>query len=226
MAEQPLAAIILAAGQGTRMKSELHKVLHPVAGLPMLHHLLDSLAAAGAARQVVVVGARREQVEASVASRGVDIAHQAEQLGTAHAALQAKAALAGFYGIAIVCFGDTPFLRPETLARLKDRLLAEDAPRVAVLGFVPDDAKAYGRIIADDAGAISKMVEFKDATRTNARSGCAIPASPRCARPICGRCSNASATTMRRANIICPTSSCWRWPMATRRWWSRPIPTN
>jgi bifunctional UDP-N-acetylglucosamine pyrophosphorylase/glucosamine-1-phosphate N-acetyltransferase len=164
MAEQPLAAIILAAGQGTRMKSDLHKVLHPVAGQPMLHHLLDSLQAAGAARQVVVVGARRDQVEASVASRGVDIAHQAEQLGTAHAALQAKQALAGFDGIAIVCFGDTPFLRPETILRLKDRLLADDAPRVAVLGFVPDDAKAYGRIIADDAGSISKMVEFKDAT--------------------------------------------------------------
>jgi bifunctional UDP-N-acetylglucosamine pyrophosphorylase/glucosamine-1-phosphate N-acetyltransferase len=164
MAEQPLAAIILAAGQGTRMKSDLHKVLHPVAGQPMLHHLLDSLQAAGAARQVVVVGARRDQVEASVASRGVDIAHQAEQLGTAHAALQANQALAGFDGIAIVCFGDTPFLRPETISRLKDRLLADDAPRVAVLGFVPDDAKAYGRIIADDAGSISKMVEFKDAT--------------------------------------------------------------
>ena len=164
MAEQPLAAIILAAGQGTRMKSELHKVLHPIAGQPMLHHLLDSLEAAGAARQVVVVGARREQVEASVAPRGADIAHQAEQLGTAHAALQAKDALAGFDGIAIVCFGDTPFLRPETVARLRDRLLADDAPRVAVLGFVPDDAKAYGRIIADETGAISKMVEFKDAT--------------------------------------------------------------
>lgn len=164
MAEQPLAAIILAAGQGTRMKSELHKVLHPIAGQPMLHHLLDSLEAAGAARQVVVVGARREQVEASVVSRGVDIAHQAEQLGTAHAALQAKDALAGFDGIAVVCFGDTPFLRPETIALLRDRLVADDGPRVAVLGFVPDDAKAYGRIIADDAGSISKMVEFKDAT--------------------------------------------------------------
>lgn len=164
MAEQPLAAIILAAGQGTRMKSELHKVLHPIAGQPMLHHLLHSLEAAGAARQVVVVGARREQVEASVAPRGVDIAHQAEQLGTAHAALQAKDALAGFDGVAIVCFGDTPFLKPDTIVRLRDRLLAEDAPRAAVLGFVPDDAKAYGRIIADDTGSISKMVEFKDAT--------------------------------------------------------------
>jgi bifunctional UDP-N-acetylglucosamine pyrophosphorylase/glucosamine-1-phosphate N-acetyltransferase len=163
MGEQALAAIILAAGQGTRMKSDLHKVLHPVAGRPMLDHLLASLTAAGAARQVVVVGARREQVEASVAARGVAIAHQAEQLGTAHAALQARDALAGFDGIAIICFGDTPFLKPDTIRRLTERLSAADAPRVAVLGFTPDDAKAYGRIIADDAGNIAKMVEFKDA---------------------------------------------------------------
>lgn len=164
MGEQALAAIILAAGQGTRMKSDLHKVLHPVAGLPMLHHLLESLSAAGAARQVVVVGARREQVEASVAPRGVAIANQAEQLGTAHAALQAKAALADFDGIAIVCFGDTPFLKPDTIRRLAERLSAPDGPRVAVLGFTPDDAKAYGRIIADASGNIAKMVEFKDAS--------------------------------------------------------------
>jgi len=164
MGEQALAAIILAAGQGTRMKSDLHKVLHPVAGLPMLYHLLESLSAAGAARQVVVVGARREQVEASVAPRGVAIAHQAEQLGTAHAALQAREALADFDGIAIVCFGDTPFLQPDTIRRLTDRLSAADGPRVAVLGFTPDDAKAYGRIIADASGNIAKMVEFKDAS--------------------------------------------------------------
>ncbi|MDM7956443.1 bifunctional UDP-N-acetylglucosamine diphosphorylase/glucosamine-1-phosphate N-acetyltransferase GlmU [Blastomonas sp.] len=164
MGEQALTAIILAAGQGTRMKSDLHKVLHPVAGLSMLHHLLESLTAAGAARQVVVVGARREQVEASVAPRGVAIAHQAEQLGTAHAALQAKAALADFDGTAIVCFGDTPFLKPDTIRRLTERLSAPDAPRVAVLGFTPDDAKAYGRIIADESGTIAKMVEFKDAS--------------------------------------------------------------
>lgn len=163
MGEQALAAIILAAGQGTRMKSDLHKVLHPIAGQPMLQHLLASFDTAGAAQQVVVVGVRREQVEAAVASHGVRIAHQAEQLGTAHAALQARAALEDFDGIAIVCFGDTPFLKPDTIKQLADRLQADDAPRVAVLGFVPDDAKAYGRIIADTDGTIAKMVEFKDA---------------------------------------------------------------
>lgn len=161
---KPIAAIILAAGSGTRMKSDTHKVLHPIAGKLMLLHLTDAFAAAGAAEKVVVVGARREQVEAAVAPLGVRIAHQAEQLGTAHAALMARDALAGFDGIVIVAFGDTPFLSAQTIAAMAARLDAADAPRVAVLGFRPDDAKAYGRIIADVDGAIAKMVEYKDAT--------------------------------------------------------------
>lgn len=161
---KPIAAIILAAGSGTRMKSDTHKVLHPIAGRPMLLHLTDAFTAAGAAEKVVVVGARREQVEAAVAPLGVKIAHQAEQLGTAHAALMAREALSGFDGIVIVCFGDTPFLKAQTIAAMAARLDAADAPRVAVLGFRPDDAKAYGRIIADAEGAIAKMVEYKDAT--------------------------------------------------------------
>ena len=161
---KPIAAIILAAGSGTRMKSDTHKVLHKIAGKPMLLHLTDAFAAAGAAEKVVVVGARREQVEGAVAPLGVRIAHQDEQLGTAHAALMAREALAGFDGIVIVAFGDTPFLSAQTIAAMAARLDAADAPRVAVLGFRPDDAKAYGRIIADADGAIAKMVEFKDAT--------------------------------------------------------------
>ncbi|RYY43924.1 MAG: bifunctional UDP-N-acetylglucosamine diphosphorylase/glucosamine-1-phosphate N-acetyltransferase GlmU [Sphingomonadales bacterium] len=161
---KPIAAIILAAGSGTRMKSDTHKVLHPIAGKPMLLHLTDAFAAAGAAEKVVVVGARREQVEAAVAPLGVKIAHQGEQLGTAHAALMAREALVGFDGIVIVAFGDTPFLSAQTIAAMAARLDAADAPRVAVLGFRPDDAKAYGRIIADADGAIAKMVEYKDAT--------------------------------------------------------------
>jgi bifunctional UDP-N-acetylglucosamine pyrophosphorylase/glucosamine-1-phosphate N-acetyltransferase len=160
----PIAAIILAAGMGTRMKSDLHKVLHPIAGRPMLLHLIDSFAAAGASEQVVVVGARRDQVEGAVAPLGVKIAAQEEQLGTAHAALMAREALAGFDGIAIVAFGDTPFLKAETIAAMAARLDAPDKPRVAVLGFRPDDSKAYGRIIADRDGGIAKMVEYKDAS--------------------------------------------------------------
>src|ERR1700733_10151727 len=102
----PVAAVILAAGKGTRMKSDLHKVLHPIAGRPMLLHLIDSFDALGATERVVVVGSLAKQVEAAVAPLGVKTVMQAEQLGTAHAALQAKAALAGFDGVAVVCFGD------------------------------------------------------------------------------------------------------------------------
>lgn len=160
----PLAVIILAAGKGTRMKSDLHKVLHPIAGRSMLLHLIDSLNQAGATRRVVVVGASGEQVEQAVAATGVEIAWQREQLGTAHAALQAKAALADFDGVAIVCFGDTPLLATDTVARLAARLEAEDTPTVAVLGFRPADARAYGRIIAEADGTIRKMVEYKDAS--------------------------------------------------------------
>lgn len=163
-ARSPLAVIILAAGKGTRMKSDLHKVLHPIAGRPMLLHLIDSLDAAGATRRVVVVGASGEQVEAAVSGTGVEIAWQREQLGTAHAALQAKAALADFDGVAIVCFGDTPLLATDTVARLAARLDGEDAPMVAVLGFRPADAAAYGRVIAEADGTIRKMIEYKDAS--------------------------------------------------------------
>jgi bifunctional UDP-N-acetylglucosamine pyrophosphorylase/glucosamine-1-phosphate N-acetyltransferase len=162
---QPIAAIILAAGKGTRMKSDLHKVLHPIAGRPMLLQLIDSFERAGATRSVVVAGAGREQLEAAVVGHPVTLALQAEQLGTAHAALQAKDALAGFDGTAIVCFGDTPFLDAATIARLATRLEAPDAPRVVMLGFRPDDPKAYGRIIARADGSIAKMVEYKDATQ-------------------------------------------------------------
>ena len=164
MSTRPVAAIILAAGMGTRMKSDLHKVLHPIAGRPMLLHLVDSFSAAGAARSVVVVGARREQIEAVVVPLGIVTALQSEQLGTAHAARHARQALDGFDGIAIVCFGDAPFLRPETIAAMVARMDAPDAPRVVMLGFRPDDAKAYGRIVADADGTIRKMVEYKDAS--------------------------------------------------------------
>ncbi|MGN5374808.1 MAG: bifunctional UDP-N-acetylglucosamine diphosphorylase/glucosamine-1-phosphate N-acetyltransferase GlmU [Sphingomonas hengshuiensis] len=164
MSTQPIAAVILAAGQGTRMKSTRHKVLHPLAGQPMLFHLLDSLSAAGVTRRVVIVGAVGEQVEQAVAGRGVEIAWQREQLGTAHAALQARETLADHDGIVLICFGDTPLLSADTVARLTARLDAADRPTVAVLGFRPADAAAYGRIIADDAGNIARMVEYKDAS--------------------------------------------------------------
>ena len=163
-ASRPLAVIILAAGQGTRMKSSLHKVLHPVAGRPMLLHLLASVAALEPERQVVVVGAGREQVEAAVAGTGAVIAVQDKQLGTGHAVAQAHDALAGFAGDVLILYGDVPLVSGATMRAMLDRLNRGDDPRAVVLGFRPDDAAAYGRIIADGQGIIEKMVEFKDAS--------------------------------------------------------------
>lgn len=159
--DTPLAVIVLAAGKGTRMKSDLHKVLHPIAGRPMLMNLLGSLGELNPARQVIVAGDRREQIEAALAGSGAEVVVQDPQLGTAHAALMAKDALADFDGLVLVCFGDVPFLSSDTVARL---CAALSAAKVAVLGFRPADSAAYGRIIADAAGTVAKMVEHKDAT--------------------------------------------------------------
>ena len=158
-----IAAVILAAGKGTRMKSSLHKVLHPIAGRPMLDHLMASVAALNPARQVVVVGSGREQLEAALGGRA-QTCLQEPQLGTGHAVQQAEDALAGFDGDVLVLYGDVPFVRPETMQRMLDRLHAPDAPAVVVLGFEPDDTLQYGRVIADAEGRILRMVEHKDAT--------------------------------------------------------------
>ena len=160
---RPLAAIILAAGKGTRMKSDLHKVLHPIAGRPMLLHLIAAVAALKAERTVVVTGAGRAQVEAAVSPLGIATAPQAEQLGTGHAVAQAEAALAGFDGDVLILYGDVPLVTSATMQAMIDRLNADDAPAIVVLGFRPADAAAYGRVIAT-GGIIDKMVEYKDAT--------------------------------------------------------------
>ena len=161
--QQPIAAIILAAGKGTRMKSDMHKVLHPIAGRPMVLHLIESVAALSPERTVVVVGAGRDQVEAAVAPHGVTVAHQAEQLGTGHAVAQAETALAGFSGDVLILYGDVPLVSTDTMRRMIARLNETDAPAAVVLGFRPEEPGAYGRILADADGRIGRMVEFKDA---------------------------------------------------------------
>jgi bifunctional UDP-N-acetylglucosamine pyrophosphorylase/glucosamine-1-phosphate N-acetyltransferase len=164
MNDQSIAVIILAAGKGTRMKSDLHKVLHPIAGRPMLHHLVASAATLHPARTVVVTGAGREQVERAVAPLGIATALQAEQLGTGHAVAQARDTLAGFEGDVLILYGDVPLVTAATMQRMIDRLHGDDAPAAVVLGFRPADPGAYGRVIADDAGRIDRMVEYKDAS--------------------------------------------------------------
>jgi bifunctional UDP-N-acetylglucosamine pyrophosphorylase/glucosamine-1-phosphate N-acetyltransferase len=161
---QPLAIVVLAAGKGTRLKSDLHKVLHPIAGRPMIEHLLASAARLAPERQVVVVGSGREQLERQLAGRAA-LAVQEPQQGTGHAVQQAEAALAGFSGDVLILYGDVPFVSERTMRAMLDRLHDEDAPAVVVLAFEPDEALQYGRVIAEQ-GRITRMVEHKDATET------------------------------------------------------------
>ena len=160
--DTPLAIIILAAGKGTRMNSDLHKVLHPIAGRPMIEHLLASAAELNPERQVVVAGHGREQLEAQLGTRAV-IAVQDPQLGTGHAVQQAEAALTGFDGVVLVLYGDVPFVAAATMRAMIARLQAADQPAVVVLGFEPADTLQYGRVI-NDGDRIVKMVEHKDAS--------------------------------------------------------------
>ncbi len=163
MNQSKFSVVILAAGQGTRMRSDMHKVLHPIAGKPMLLHLLSTVDGMGAERRVVVVGKGREQIEVVVDGNGVATALQAEQKGTGHAVQMAEQALAGFDGPVLILYGDTPFVTEATLRRMLDRLAQPDDPGVVVLASSPADGKTYGRVILGDGDHISKMVEYKDA---------------------------------------------------------------
>jgi bifunctional UDP-N-acetylglucosamine pyrophosphorylase/glucosamine-1-phosphate N-acetyltransferase len=162
--QRRFAVIILAAGQGTRMRSDTHKVLHPIAGRGLLLHLLDTVDALGAERRIVVLGKGREQVEAAIAGRGVEIAVQAEQKGTGHAVQQAAEALGDYPGPVVILYGDTPFVESATLERMLDRLEAPDHPGIVVLASSPADPLTYGRVILDEGDRIARMVEYKDAT--------------------------------------------------------------
>jgi bifunctional UDP-N-acetylglucosamine pyrophosphorylase/glucosamine-1-phosphate N-acetyltransferase len=165
MSEQRrFAVVILAAGQGTRMRSDTHTVLHPIASRPLLLHLLDRLDQLGADKRVVVVGKGRDQVEVALNGRDVIVAHQAEQKGTGHAVQQAGQALTGYDGPVLILYGDTPFVEAETLRRMLDRLDGDGGPGVVVLASTPPDPLKYGRIILGEGDHIAKMVEYKDAT--------------------------------------------------------------
>ena len=167
--QRRFAVIILAAGQGTRMRSDTHKVLHPIASQPLLLHLLDRVDALGAERRVVVVGKGRDQVEKAIAGRNVAIAVQSEQKGTGHGVQQAEATLQGYDGPVIVLYGDTPFVDTATLRQMLDRLDAGGGPGVVVLASSPEDPLKYGRIILGEGDRIARMVEYKDATEEERR---------------------------------------------------------
>jgi bifunctional UDP-N-acetylglucosamine pyrophosphorylase/glucosamine-1-phosphate N-acetyltransferase len=149
------AAIILAAGQGTRMKSRTPKVLHKVGGRAMLDWAIDSAERLGCARIVVVVGTHAPEVRAHVEARlGADaIAVQDPPLGTGHAVRAAEAALTGFSGDVVVTYADAPLVRPETIAELF--ALREAGAGIAVLGFEAADPCGYGRLMRDESGALA-----------------------------------------------------------------------
>ena len=173
-------AIILAAGLGTRMKSALPKALHPIAGRPMLRHLLASCEAVFD-RIVVVVGPDMQAVAAAAAPHEVVVQH--DRLGTAHAALQA-AALFGDGEVAVL-YADNPLIRPDTLRTLRDRRSAGDAG-LALLAMRPADPARYGRVVARD-GIVDRIVEWRDASAAERNIGLCN------AGVLC-----ASATDMRR----------------------------
>lgn len=163
---RPLAAVIMAAGQGKRMNNpDKAKVMHELAGTPLLGHVVALARQLGCSRIVVVVGHQRESVIAYLRSfePAVSTAVQAEQLGTAHAVLQAEAALDGFDGDVVILSGDAPMTRFSTLTAALAVHRAHHAA-VTVLTAVLPDATGYGRVIRDAHGAIMRIVEHKDAS--------------------------------------------------------------
>ena len=159
----PTALVILAAGQGSRMESDLPKVLHKLAGAPLLAHAMRAGQPLEPERVIVVAGHGSDLVRkaAQEFDDSVEIVLQSEQLGTSHAVDQARASLADFDGTVIVLYGDTPFIRPETLQAMLDKHAEGNA--VVVLGFEAANPGRYGRLIVTD-GHLREIVEAKEAT--------------------------------------------------------------
>ncbi len=157
-----LATVILAAGQGTRMKSDLPKVLHPIAGRPMVSYVIDTAIALGGDRPTLVVGYRADLVRAAIGDR-VRYVDQPEQLGTGHAVMQTRAALDGHGDVVLVLYGDTPFVSLEMLRAMLDDHARADAT-ITLLTFRPSDPARYGRIIRSGSGRVVNIVEYKEAT--------------------------------------------------------------
>jgi bifunctional UDP-N-acetylglucosamine pyrophosphorylase/glucosamine-1-phosphate N-acetyltransferase len=157
-----VVTLVLAAGQGTRMNSDLAKVLHPMAGKPLLGHVLQCLDDLGAGRVVVVIGHQRERVREAFAGTEVEWAVQAEQRGTGHAALMAGPAFEGFEGTLLVVCGDTPLLRASTLHELLEGH-AQSRCSATVLSMRLPDPTGYGRILRAANGDLVGIVEERDA---------------------------------------------------------------
>lgn len=167
MNHRPLACVILAAGKGSRMKSDLPKVLHKVAGRPMIGHVLATVRELDPDHVVVVVGPGMEDVAAAV--HPYPTAVQERQQGTADAVRSAFGLLEGFRGDVVVLYGDTPLVTPDTLRAMIQARHQPSDPAVVVLGMRPDDPGAYGRLILNARGGLEKIVEYLDATEEERR---------------------------------------------------------
>jgi bifunctional UDP-N-acetylglucosamine pyrophosphorylase / glucosamine-1-phosphate N-acetyltransferase len=155
-------AVILAAGQGTRMKSSLYKVLHPVCGKPMVQHVLDQVSKLDLAKIVTIVGHGAEKVKSELGDTS-EYALQSEQLGTAHAVMQASSFLENEKGTTIVICGDTPLITSETMSFLLTHHQETNA-KATILTAKAEDPTGYGRIVRNQEGTVEKIVEHKDAT--------------------------------------------------------------
>jgi bifunctional UDP-N-acetylglucosamine pyrophosphorylase / glucosamine-1-phosphate N-acetyltransferase len=160
---QSVAAIVLAAGLGKRMHSDLPKVLHPARGRPLVDHVLDAVYAAGVERVVVVVGHQADRVRAALGARTLEWALQVPQLGTGHAVQQTAPLFAGYEGDVLVLCGDTPLLRAGTLRQLIDTHRRSRAA-ATVLTATMEDPAGYGRIVRGAGDEVLRIVEERDAT--------------------------------------------------------------
>jgi bifunctional UDP-N-acetylglucosamine pyrophosphorylase/glucosamine-1-phosphate N-acetyltransferase len=163
MTRADVAAIILAAGKGTRMKSDLPKGLHPIMGLPIVEWIVRAVRESGVSKIVVVIGHGADRMQESLAHLGVEFAFQTEQLGTGHATLQAQARLSGHKGPILILPGDTPLLTAAEISKLVDAHLSTEAS-ATMLTTIVNDPTGYGRVIRDGSGSVAGIVEDKDAT--------------------------------------------------------------
>jgi bifunctional UDP-N-acetylglucosamine pyrophosphorylase / glucosamine-1-phosphate N-acetyltransferase len=162
-------AVVLAAGKGTRMKSELPKVLIEVLGRPMIHYVLDALEETGVDEVLVVVGYRAELVREALADRrGIRFIEQTEQLGTGHAVMVCREALRGHEGAVLIVTGDSPLAQPDSLRKLLDEFDREQP--ACLLGTAhKEDPHGLGRVVRDRSGEFERVVEEKDATEDERR---------------------------------------------------------